>query len=147
MTGADAAALDALSRHSCCRSTSYIPLWVKLAVAVALGLGTMIGWQRIVRTIGEKIGKSQLSYAQGASAELVTMLTIGARRRGRRAGQHHPHPLLRRGRRDVRQPFGPAAATLRNIVLAWVSDPAGLHAAGLAAVCRQPVYAFLRLFG
>jgi inorganic phosphate transporter, PiT family len=59
-------------------STKFIPLWVKIAVAVALGLGTMIGWRRIVVTVGEKIGKSHLTYAQGASAELVAMGTIGA---------------------------------------------------------------------
>ena len=51
---------------------------MKVAVAVALGLGTMIGWKRIVVTIGEKIGKSHMTYAQGASAELVAMGTIGA---------------------------------------------------------------------
>jgi PiT family inorganic phosphate transporter len=59
-------------------ATKFIPLWVKVAVAVALGLGTMVGWRRIVVTVGEKIGKSHLTYAQGASAELVAMLTIGA---------------------------------------------------------------------
>ena len=59
-------------------ATKFIPLWVKVAVAIALGLGTMIGWKRIVVTVGEKIGKSHLTYAQGASAELVAMLTIGA---------------------------------------------------------------------
>ena len=59
-------------------ATKFIPLWVKVAVAVALGLGTMIGWKRIVVTVGEKIGKTHLTYAQGASAELVAMLTIGA---------------------------------------------------------------------
>ncbi len=59
-------------------ATKFIPLWVKVAVAVALGLGTMVGWKRIVVTVGEKIGKSHLTYAQGASAELVAMLTIGA---------------------------------------------------------------------
>jgi len=59
-------------------STKFIPLWVKIAVAVALGLGTMIGWKRIVVTVGEKIGKSHLTYAQGASAEIVAMATIGA---------------------------------------------------------------------
>jgi len=58
--------------------TKFIPEWVKLAVAVALGLGTMIGWKRIVVTVGEKIGKEHLTYAQGASAELVAMTTIGA---------------------------------------------------------------------
>jgi PiT family inorganic phosphate transporter len=59
-------------------ATKFIPLWVKVAVAIALGLGTMVGWKRIVVTVGEKIGKSHLSYGQGASAELVAMLTIGA---------------------------------------------------------------------
>ncbi|EMV9186171.1 inorganic phosphate transporter, partial [Escherichia coli] len=59
-------------------STRFIPLWVKVAVAIALGLGTMVGWKRIVMTVGEKIGKTHLTYAQGASAELVAMMTIGA---------------------------------------------------------------------
>jgi PiT family inorganic phosphate transporter len=57
--------------------TKYIPLWVKIAVACALGFGTMIGWKRIVVTVGEKIGKSHLTYAQGASAELMAAATIG----------------------------------------------------------------------
>ena len=57
-------------------STRFIPTWVKVAVALALGLGTMIGWKRIVVTVGEKIGKTHLTYAQGASAELVAMCTI-----------------------------------------------------------------------
>lgn len=59
-------------------ATRYIPLWVKVVVAIALGLGTMVGWRRIVVTVGEKIGKTHLSYAQGASAEVVAMCTIGA---------------------------------------------------------------------
>lgn len=59
-------------------ATRFIPLWVKIAVAIALGLGTMVGWRRIVVTVGEKIGKTHLTYAQGASAELVAMCTIGA---------------------------------------------------------------------
>jgi len=59
-------------------STQFIPFWVKFAVACALGFGTMIGWRRIVVTVGEKIGKQHLTYAQGASAELVAMATIGA---------------------------------------------------------------------
>ena len=59
-------------------STKFIPSWVKVAVAIALGLGTMIGWKRIVVTVGEKIGKDHLTYAQGASAEVVAMMTIGA---------------------------------------------------------------------
>ena len=58
------------------RSIKYIPDWVKVAVALALGLGTMVGWKRIVITVGERIGKEHLSYAQGASAELVAAATI-----------------------------------------------------------------------
>ena len=54
------------------------PLGVKVAVALALGLGTMIGWKRIVVTVGEKIGKNHLTYAQGAAAEITAMATIGA---------------------------------------------------------------------
>jgi PiT family inorganic phosphate transporter len=59
-------------------ATKFIPVWVKIAVAIALGLGTMIGWKRIVITVGEKIGKTHLTYAQGASAELVAAATIAA---------------------------------------------------------------------
>ena len=60
------------------KATKFIPGWVKVAVALALGLGTMVGWKRIVVTVGEKIGKEHLTYAQGASAGLVTMATIFA---------------------------------------------------------------------
>ncbi len=56
--------------------TRFIPIWVKIAVAIALGLGTMVGWKRIVVTVGEKIGKTHLTYAQGASAELIAAATI-----------------------------------------------------------------------
>lgn len=57
--------------------TDYSPYWVIVLIALSLGFGTMIGWKRIVKTIGEKIGKEHLSYAQGASAELVAASTIG----------------------------------------------------------------------
>ena len=60
------------------KSTRFIPNWVKVAVALALGLGTMVGWRRVVITVGEKIGKEHLTYAQGACAGLVTMGTIFA---------------------------------------------------------------------
>ena len=59
-------------------ATKFIPTWVKVAVAIALGLGTMVGWKRIVITVGEKIGKSHLTYGQGAAAEITAMATIGA---------------------------------------------------------------------
>ena len=73
----DAAALTAY-RGAVDAATKFIPVWVKVAVAIALGLGTMIGWKRIVVTVGEKIGKSHLTYGQGAAAELVAAATIGA---------------------------------------------------------------------
>ncbi len=57
--------------------TDYAPRWVIVLVSISLGLGTMIGWKRIVKTVGEKIGKNHLTYAQGASAELVAASTIG----------------------------------------------------------------------
>jgi PiT family inorganic phosphate transporter len=59
-------------------ATKFIPLWVKVVVAMALGLGTMVGWKRIVVTVGSKIGKDHLTYAQGAAAEITAMFTIGA---------------------------------------------------------------------
>ncbi len=60
------------------KSTKFIPDWVKVAVALALGLGTMVGWKRVVVTVGEKIGKDHLTYAQGAAAGMVAMGTIFA---------------------------------------------------------------------
>ena len=74
---ADAAVLKNYKKHID-KATKFIPTWVKVAVAIALGLGTMIGWKRIVVTVGEKIGKDHLTYAQGAAAELTAMVTIGA---------------------------------------------------------------------
>lgn len=64
---------EALKRH-----TDYSPTWVIVLIAFSLGIGTMIGWKRIVVTIGEKIGKTHLTYAQGASAEIVAASTIAA---------------------------------------------------------------------
>jgi PiT family inorganic phosphate transporter len=60
------------------KATKFIPDWVKVAVALALGLGTMVGWRRVVVTVGEKIGKEHMTYAEGACASLVTMGTIFA---------------------------------------------------------------------
>ncbi len=74
---ADTAVLANYKKHID-NATKFIPTWVKVAVALALGLGTMIGWKRIVVTVGEKIGKDHLTYAQGAAAEITAMVTIGA---------------------------------------------------------------------
>jgi PiT family inorganic phosphate transporter len=145
VVGADAAVLNTL-RAAFLPLTSYIPLWVKLAVAVTLGLGTMIGWKRIVRTIGEKIGQSELTYAQGASAELVAMLTIGtADVMGLPVSTTH---ILSSGVAGAM--FASHCklqqATLRNIVLAWVLTlPACMLLGSLLFAAM--LYAFLRLFG
>jgi PiT family inorganic phosphate transporter len=101
-------------------ATKFIPLWVKVAVAIALGLGTMIGWKRIVVTVGEKIGKTHLTYAQGASAELVAMLTIGAADSfGLPVSTTH---VLSSGVAGTMSAAGSGLqmATVRNLLLAWV---------------------------
>src|ERR1700683_1595065 len=77
ISAADWEVLDNYKKHVDA-STRFIPGWVKVAVAMALGLGTMIGWKRIVVTVGEKIGKEHLTYGQGAAAEITAMFTIGA---------------------------------------------------------------------
>src|SRR5579871_6718653 len=74
-SASDAAVLANYKKHVD-HSTRFIPVWVKVAVAMALGLGTMVGWKRIVITVGEKIGKEHLTYAQGAAAEITAMATI-----------------------------------------------------------------------
>ena len=101
-------------------STKFIPTWVKVAVALALGLGTMIGWKRIVVTVGEKIGKTHLTYGQGASAELVAMITIGAADNfGLPVSTTH---VLSSGIAGTMAANGSGIqwATLRSIALAWV---------------------------
>jgi PiT family inorganic phosphate transporter len=125
------------------KTTKFIPDWVKMIVAVALGLGTMIGWKRIVVTVGEKIGKEHLTYAQGASAELVAMCTI-------LAADHMSLPVstthvLSSGIAGTMAAnrSGLQMDTLRNLLLAWVLTlpvsvllGAGIFAFGLNLVLR-----------
>jgi PiT family inorganic phosphate transporter len=100
--------------------TKFIPDWVKIAVALALGLGTMIGWKRIVVTVGEKIGKDHLTYAQGASAELVAMTTIGASDYfGLPVSTTHVLSSGVAGTMAANR-SGLQMDTLRNLLLAWV---------------------------
>lgn len=102
------------------KTTQFIPLWVKSAVALALGLGTMVGWKRIVVTVGEKIGKSHLTYAQGASAEMIAMLTIGlASRYGLPVSTTHVLSSGVAGAMAANK-SGLQTKTLRNLILAWV---------------------------
>jgi inorganic phosphate transporter, PiT family len=101
-------------------STKFIPTWVKVIVAVALGLGTMVGWKRIVVTVGEKIGKTHLTYGQGAAAELVAMATIGAADGlGLPVSTTH---VLSSGVAGTMMANGSGMqwSTLRNIALGWI---------------------------
>jgi PiT family inorganic phosphate transporter len=102
------------------KSTKFIPTWVKVAVALALGLGTMIGWRRIVTTVGEKIGKSRMTYAQGASAQLVAMVTIlAAGTYGLPVSTTHVLSSSVAGTMAANR-SGLQRTTLRNIGMAWV---------------------------
>ncbi len=138
-------ALDAAQMHSLADYqkgigglTKFIPLWVKVAVAFALGLGTMVGWKRIVVTVGEKIGKTHLTYAQGASAELVAMATIyGATQIGLPVSTTH---VLASGVAGTMAANGSGlqTKTLISLLTAWVLTlpvciilGSGIFAAGL----------------
>jgi PiT family inorganic phosphate transporter len=113
-------------------STKFIPNWVKVAVAVALGLGTMVGWKRIVVTVGEKIGKTHLTYAQGASAEIVAACTIIAADQFKMpVSTTH---VLSSGVAGTMMANGSGLqwSTVRNIAMAWVFTlPAAALLAGL----------------
>jgi len=119
VSDADKKTLDAYKKQLD-NSTKFIPTWVKVAVAIALGLGTMIGWKRIVVTVGERIGKTHLTYAQGASAEIVAMATIGAAEMyGLPVSTTH---VLSSGVAGtmVANHSGLQWSTVRNLLMAWV---------------------------
>jgi PiT family inorganic phosphate transporter len=102
------------------KATKFIPLWVKVAVAIALGLGTMIGWKRIVVTVGERIGKDHLTYGQGAAAELTAMATIGAADAfGLPVSTTHVLSSGVAGTMAANR-SGLQLATVRSLLLAWV---------------------------
>jgi len=113
------------------KGTRYIPTWVKISVALALGLGTMVGWKRIVVTVGEKIGKTHLTYGMGAAAELVAASTILlAQVKGLPVSTTH---ILSSGVAGAMAGNGSGvqAGTVRNIALAWITTlPAAMLLAG-----------------
>jgi PiT family inorganic phosphate transporter len=114
------------------KATKFIPSWVKVAVALALGLGTMVGWKRIVVTVGEKIGKEHLTYAQGACAELVAMATIfAADNFGLPVSTTHVLSSGVAGTMAANK-SGLQFSTIRNIAAAWVFT---LPAAALLSGC------------
>jgi len=119
LTPADVKALGAYKK-SLDNATKFIPIWVKVVVALALGLGTMIGWKRIVITVGEKIGKSHMTYAQGASAEVVAAGMISAADSlGLPVSTTH---VLSSGVAGTMTANGSGLqwGTIRNLLLAWV---------------------------
>ena len=114
------------------KATKFIPAWVKVAVALALGMGTMVGWKRIVVTVGEKIGKEHLTYAQGATAELVAMATIfAADNFGLPVSTTHVLSSGVAGTMAANR-SGLQISTIRNIAAAWVFT---LPAAALLSGC------------
>jgi PiT family inorganic phosphate transporter len=128
------------------QQTKYIPSFVKVAVALALGIGTMIGWKRIVITVGEKIGKEHLSYAQGASAELVAASTIIA-------ADHFGLPVstthvLSSGVAGTMTANGSGlqTETLRNIALSWILTLPACTFLG-AAMFAVSLYILLNFIG
>ena len=126
-------------RQALNEGTRFIPTWVKVSVAIALGLGTMVGWKRIVVTVGERIGKQHLTYAQGASAEIVAAGTIlGAEYYGLPVSTTH---ILSSGVAGTMAANGSGLqrGTVRAIVLAWVLTlPAAMAIAGcLYFIFRQ----------
>ena len=119
LTSDDVTTLNAY-KGSLDSATKFIPNWVKIAVAIALGLGTMIGWKRIVVTVGEKIGKTHLTYAQGACAEITAAATIAAADGyGLPVSTTH---VLSSGIAGTMAANGSGLqwSTIRNIALAWV---------------------------
>jgi inorganic phosphate transporter, PiT family len=121
--------------------TKFIPTWVKVSVALALGLGTMVGWKRIVVTVGEKIGKTHLTYAQGASAEIVAMATIGlADGFGLPVSTTH---VLSSGVAGTMAASGSGLqwGTIKNMILAWVMTlPAAMAIAGALYVILRQIF-------
>ena len=117
------------------KSTQYIPTWVKVAVALALGLGTMVGWKRIVVTVGEKIGNTHMTYAQGAAAGLTAMATIlGASSLGLPVSTTH---VLSSGIAGTMTASGSGLqkSTLKSIAMAWFFTlPAAALLSGLLFV-------------
>jgi len=140
-TPAETVILDNYRRHLD-TATKFIPTWVKVAVALALGLGTMVGWKRIVVTVGEKIGKEHLTYAQGASAEIVAACTIIAADQFKMpVSTTH---VLSSGIAGTMMANGSGLqlSTIRNIALAWVFTlpVAALLAGGIFWGIRQFVH-------
>jgi phosphate/sulfate permease len=130
--------LDSIRRKHFLPAVEYVPLWVVIGVAIALGLGTTVGYKRIVITVAEKIGKTHLSYAQGAAAESVAAMTIGlASWLGLSVSTTQ---VLSSGVAGtmVANRSGVQNATIRKILLAWVFTlPATMLLSGLIFIAGR----------
>jgi PiT family inorganic phosphate transporter len=122
-------------------ATKFIPTWVKIVVAIALGLGTMVGWKRIVVTVGEKIGKTHLTYAQGAAAEITAAATIAAADiYGLPVSTTH---VLSSGIAGTMAANGSGLqwSTVRNIAMAWVLTlPIAMMLSGFLYYCFASIF-------
>jgi len=122
-------------------ATKFIPTWVKIVVAIALGLGTMVGWKRIVVTVGEKIGKTHLTYAQGACAEITAAATIAAADiYGLPVSTTH---VLSSGIAGTMAANGSGLqwSTVRNIAMAWVLTlPIAMMLSGFLYYCFAQLF-------
>ena len=119
LEGRDVEDLNRL-RKDLTSTTEYAPYWVIIAVALALGIGTMVGWKRVVLTVGEKIGRQGMTYAQGVSAQFTAVIAIGA-------ANIYSLPVstthvLSSGVAGtmIANRSGLQGGTVRNILLAWV---------------------------
>ncbi|WP_024549521.1 inorganic phosphate transporter PitA [Siccibacter turicensis] len=110
----------------------YAPIWIIMAVALALGIGTMIGWRRVATTIGEKIGKKGMTYAQGMSAQMTAAVSIGiASYTGMPVSTTHVLSSSVAGTMIV-DGGGLQRKTVTNILMAWVFTlPASIGLSGL----------------
>jgi len=140
ISASDWAALDNYKKHVDA-ATRFIPGWVKVAVALALGMGTMIGWKRIVVTVGEKIGKEHLTYGQGAAAEITAMFTIGAADWfGLPVSTTHVLSSGIAGTMAANH-SGLQWSTVRNLAMAWVLTlPASMVLSGVLFVGFRKVF-------
>ena len=135
-----------VARLKACRAeldsaTNFTPVCVKVAVAIALGLGTMVGWKRIVVTVGEKIGKTHMTYGQGASAEVVAMATIAsADALGLPVSTTH---VLSSGVAGTMAANGSGMqwSTVRNMLMAWLLTlPASIAIAFVLFVIFRQIF-------
>ena len=140
LTAENVATLNAY-KGSLDAATKFIPGWVKIAVAIALGLGTMVGWKRIVVTVGEKIGKTHLTYAQGACAEITAAATIAAADGyGLPVSTTH---VLSSGIAGTMAANGSGLqwSTIRNIAMAWVLTlPIAMMLSGFLYFCFANIF-------